>query len=504
MPGFGHFAMIRSVSSAHDSPRSRFPGGGVAWLRFLKQPYFVKLLPLLALAGLISLATGCGTYAGKVRHMTYQWENGNALGAAQEFGDKAKKAGKIDGVVWHLEHGAAERAAGHYAESTAAFAQAEQRIDAFEESAKVSLTGEAAAVVANQATLPYKGYAYDKIMLNTYCALNALQLGDRDTARVQLLRAYKRQQDAVVENKKRIEQSIAEAENRPEGQAINQSRNDAGLQASLQSQYASLDQLPSYADYVNPFTVFLDGLYFMACSTGMSDLERAKKSFERLRGYSGDNAYVKQDLEAIDGLMAGRGLAPTTYVIFETGCAPFRDQVRIDIPIIFTRVSYVGAAFPVLRIRENYCPSLNASGGGRTENTALVSSMDRVVTTEFKNELPAIIARTVAATVVKGAATYFVNQAADHQGEVVGILSRLVTAGVQIAINVADTRTWTTLPKEFQYCRLPTPADRKLRLATAVGGHATEIALLPGTINVVYVKSISATAPLTITQFTLK
>mgnify|MGYP003340692950 CR=1 FL=1 len=32
------------------------------------------------------------------------------------------------------------------------------------------------------------------------------------------------------------------------------------------------------------------------------------------------------------------------------------------------------------------------------------------------------------------------------------------------AINIADTRTWTTLPKQIQVCRLPTPSDRKLTL----------------------------------------
>ncbi|MEI9962930.1 MAG: hypothetical protein WDM76_17985 [Limisphaerales bacterium] len=36
-------------------------------------------------------------------------------------------------------------------------------------------------------------------------------------------------------------------------------------------------------------------------------------------------------------------------------------------------------------------------------------------------------------------------------------------------MNIADTRTWTTLPKEVQFCRIPTPEDRKIELATASG-----------------------------------
>ena len=37
--------------------------------------------------------------------------------------------------------------------------------------------------------------------------------------------------------------------------------------------------------------------------------------------------------------------------------------------------------------------------------------------------------------------------------------TRLATAVTQMAINIADTRTWRSLPKEFQYARLPTPEE---------------------------------------------
>jgi hypothetical protein len=78
-------------------------------------------------------------------------------------------------------------------------------------------------------------------------------------------------------------------------------------------------------------------------------------------------------------------------------------------------------------------------------------------------------------------------------------------------------RTWTTLPKEFQVCRFPTPADGKIQLSTpnnmivpvtldgVVKNDLTSTNSVPASssplnagspVNVVYVKSITAGTPL--------
>ena len=120
---------------------------------------------------------------------------------------------------------------------------------------------------------------------------------------------------------------------------MDKAQNDPKFKAQMQGAYAGLDNLKAYANYVNPFTVYLDGLFFMANAADASDLERAHKSLERVAGFAPDNNYVKQDLAAVDGVMQGKPLTPTTYVIFETGCAPVRDQIRIDIPVLLAKGS---------------------------------------------------------------------------------------------------------------------------------------------------------------------
>src|SRR5581483_1744008 len=257
-------------------------------------------LPLVAMAVGV-LATGCQTYQ-QQNQVIHYWQAGNLTNAVAEATRMAEKntTGR-DAIIWRLEQGAALRANGQYEDSNKAFNQAEEQMDKYSEAAKVHVGAEAGALLSNQATLPYEGHYYDGIMLDTYKALNYLALGQIDKARPEIIHAYQRQQDAVEENKKRIEKVQSEADSHTNSVAIKKAQDDPKFQSAFQTNYAMLDNLKPYSDYVNPFTVYLDGLYFMANPADASDLERAHKSFERVGSFLGDNDYIKQDLTAVDG-----------------------------------------------------------------------------------------------------------------------------------------------------------------------------------------------------------
>ena len=115
-----------------------------------------------------------------------------------------------------------------------------------------------------------------------------------------------------------------------------------------------------------------------------------------------------------------------------------------------------------------------------------------------------IITKTIASTIIKAAGSYTINEAASHQQNWLTALLQLFTAVYQMSVNIADERTWTTLPKEFQVCHFPTPADRKIELQAASSGQRIPVTIEDGTINIIYVKSITANSPLLVTQFKLK
>lgn len=474
------------------------------------------LLAVVWLAG--AFGTGCQTYKPPIE----SWRSGNFPEAAKQFTAKAEKnKDNKDTIIWRLEQGTALRAAGQYQESIAAFDTAEEKINISDEKAKVSVSGEMKALLSNQATLPYEGRDYDRVMMNAYKALNFIQLGEPDKARVELIRASQRQQDAEENNRRRIEKAEVAADKQKEAkddkgnkikgadqgkEMADKAKADPKFREQVITNYGYLDGFKAKANYVNPFVYYLDALFFMTAGVGGSDLERARDSFRFTLGSIGENKFIKQDLEMFDQVLQGSAIPPTTYVIFETGCAPSRDQIRIDIPLFLVGardVPYVGAAFPTLKFQEGNLPSLNVAAGGTNETTVLLASMDRVVGQAFKNELPTVITKTLISTAVKAAVAYGINKGMENQNAWAKLFVKILIAALQASVNIADTRTWNTLPKEFQFCRIPTPEDRKIVLSGPGGMPRSEVTVGDGTVNLIYVKSMSATNALLVTQIKL-
>lgn len=461
----------------------------------------------------LGLLTGCASYKDETEAIRQVWLLGDDAEAARLADSAAgNKDNSVDAVVYLLEEGSAWRAAENYPASNAAFDEAEARMKAFDNEAVFQVGEAITANFTNLTFIPYTGFAYDRIMLHVYKALNEMALNDLERARVELNRSLEAQREAVRINAERIEAAEAAAraaaeKSREDGKVYNplKAERDPGLQENLRQTYDYLSRYRAYADYVNPFAVYLDGLFFMAQSTGPSDLERARKSFERVKGMANATDYIETDLATVARLQAGGQLEATTYVIFETGVAPSREEVRIDIPlfVVSREVPYVGVAFPKLVFHGNYLPRLTVQGGGKGYATEQVCSMDSVVAQEFENELPIIITRTLISAGSKALAQYALYEATKDSGT---LGTFIIIAGTiyQAAMNQADLRTWITLPKQFQIARLPTPEDRHLALLPEGGGGKLEVDLVPGLINVVYVKSNSAYDPPDVSQFVLK
>lgn len=482
----------------------------------MKKSSFLTLSKLAALATLAVLS-GCNSYTSQTKGLSGAWKSGDML-AASEIATKeaTARANTRDAILWHLEHGAVLRAAGDLEGSNKAFDEAETKVNEWEEKAKVRVSAETGAILTNQSMLTYRGRAYDKVMMNTYKALNYLALNDYDSARVELNRALQRQRDAVDENAKRIEDAQELADKAKDGTIevdegtkqeydVDRAMEDPKTGPALEAALAEANsRLGSYADYVNPFSVWLDGIYFSTVGYDNSDAERGRKSLERAATFNPSNVYLQQDFEVAEAVARGGSVPAVTYVIFETGMAPYRDELRIDIPtfIVTSSIGYVGAAFPRLKFNDLYNPGLAVMADGQLLNTLPVSNMDSVIARDFKNEWPSIVTKTLISTATKAIAQYAAQKAVENQDWKVRLAVMAAGALTQAALNSADLRTWMTLPKEFQYARFPTPEDSTLTLSA--GLQTTAVTIEPGKINVVYVRSITPEAPLIVSQFILQ
>ncbi|MDR2512575.1 MAG: hypothetical protein LBD01_02080 [Puniceicoccales bacterium] len=482
-----------------------------------------RLLGLLWLA----LTAGCSSYEEETLKMTAALRGGDfgkAVGVATK---NLSNAAEVDRLLWQLELGATQRAIGAFAASAAAFDGALEMVALWDTKPDVLLSREALSALNNMSSLPYRGTSYDRILLSTYQALNYLALAQYDQARVALNLALQRQVEAVEANARRIERAQEEAA-RSGAKGGDKKSYDARktleskqFRGEMDSNYAETRQMRAYADYVNPFSVWLHGVFFMTHAADNGDVERAYKSLERVAQMVPDNPTVQADYAQITerrqaGAQAVVSFEPVTYVIFETGLAPVRQEIKINVPLFIatSKVPYVGAAFPKLVFSRSRPAELSIRAGAKNAPVLAqpIVSMDSVIATDFDNALPEIATRTLVSTLTKAALSYAINETADQAmrkndggaGLLVWLLSRIGTATYSYATTAADLRTWHSLPQEIHIARVPTPADRVLRLTLKPSSGEHKVHLPEGTVNVVHVRSIAPGHPPVISLFVLK
>lgn len=502
-------------------------------------PSFLKQTAVGLLVAGALFTTGCQNYTAQSADFAQAWRAGQIQTATAEVQKKAAgHADDKDTVVWALEEGtvlrtaalaniappapaatatgaapAPEEAKPHDVvmaeKSNAAFERARAKIVKYDDQAKVKAGSEVGAALTNLANLPYRGRALDRVMLHTYLAANYLKTGELDKTRVELNRLLQAQRDAVEANAKRIAEAQEEAQkaknNGDKSYDTEKSTSDPKVATAVNGMETELNSLvKGYEDYVNPFSVLLDGLFFAANAEGSSDFERARKSITRVAAMNPDNAYLKDDLAIASELHLGKSLDGTTYVVFETGSAPRLEEWRLDVPFfLFTgRVSYAGIALPRVKTDSNFLEQCVVTAAGQNYPTSLVASMDSVVAQEFKNEWPGVLTRTIISTGVKVAADAVIQNQVKDQGWAAQLAAKALTAAYGAATNIADTRSWSTLPKQFQYARVATPADGKITIL--VGNVPQEVTLPQGKVNLVWVRNVSPGAPTYISTSILK
>ena len=399
-------------------------------------------------------------------------------------------------LLWTLQRASALQAVGDHEQAIRLFDTTEAFFRVYDEegalSRWLSTTG---ALITNDASQPYRGTLYDAIMVNSYKALGFLALGEPANARVELNRARDRQRRAVdaFSEQIRAEQRTS-AESRSETPEADMGATLSRAHDALDEEYEQLSRWSVYPDYVNPLATWLDGLFLMTRAEAPGDFERAAQALERVAGMVPGNSWVRQDYQWAEDLAAGRRrhseLPPTVWVLYEKGLGPVRVERRIQVPVAFrhsgTTAIYTGFAYPVLRYRLGVSSPLRLESGRQEDvSTELLSSMEAVVSTEFSHELPRIVTRAVAASVTRTLLQY---QLRRRFGEFAGFLGLVY----QLVGTQADTRIWSSLPREFAIARSGWIPGERLQLR--LNGETHALALPDNRFVMVWVRQPSAVA----------
>ena len=355
-------------------------------------------------------------------------------------------------------------------------------------------------IVGNDLISSYHGNIYDGVLINTYKAMNALDLRDEARARVELNRADQRQVNAVHQLVAKVraldEEEPGEAEERQEkSQQIDQTYAEVTKpDGELGRRLAAVRALGEYKDLRNPFTDWLHGVFRLATGepNRASDLLRNAVVLDGER-----NSHVKEDFRVAEetaGSAAGR-VAPRVWIIHEDGIGPRLEEFRVDLPVYTTRGPiYAGIAIPEFVTGTPGVGSLSVQAAGSTYRTEPLLSIDRYAATEFRVGYDKIIGKAIASMVVKVVAQAAAQEVAQRQGGMFGALMQVGSVVMAQATTQADTRMWRALPQSINVASVPWPADGRIRISSD-SSLISDISLPAAPFALVWVKTVGAGTP---------
>lgn len=438
--------------------------------------------------------TGCATYVDRGPRVRTAMEEGDyptAATVAQNFAADEPN----DALVWNLDAATALRAEGKLKESVRLFEQVEAAFRAEEERPGFSLGDATLAAFTSAYAEAYRPKPADRIYASTYQALNRLELGDVNGARVAMARLRFVQQAfgtgaLYVKPKADDKYDVAKASADPA------TRDGLGM---IEENLVGLTAEGSYDD---AFSHWLQGMFFLRLGQDPSDREKARKELLAATQLNGANEVFRRDLQDAEA-PAGAGPGTIVYVVAETGMCPEWYQQRVDIPlfVVSSRVPYISVALPAIRPSGlNY--NLKLKLDSQDVPLPLASRPDALIAKHFEAALPGIRAQAFTTAAVKATASYLINksseEAANRQNAGTGamlwsIATKVGTAVYTVGTTKADIRNWSGLPARFSVARLEARPGQEL----SVPGHPEASVTLPaGKVLLVSLKSTQENLPI--------
>jgi hypothetical protein len=352
----------------------------------------------------------------------------------------------------------------------------------------------AASMLLNDKAIPYSGKAFERILANTQKALVHLERKDLDKARATLAVARDWQAAAVVRFAKEInkqDKALAENKSKNLGQFSSIDQSKILADSKFNENNVPDPTFRAYGDYVNPFTTYLIGITALLDK----DYVRASDSLKNTSSMIPQNRQVKGEADYFTG--SDRPATNRVWVIVENGLSPRLSDIRVNVPLTLPSVHGNGyAALPIMlsfsfpRLlpgRSNY-EGFRVDIAGRNSSlySEVLCNVDAVSRAEYNKTIAYTIAREISRGLIKAVAQYAANAAVENQDGLLRAGVWLAGAIGTVATTGADTRQWTTLPKDIHLLTFNMPQDRTFRFGPSNGGGNVTVTIPPGKNAIVY------------------
>ena len=378
----------------------------------------------IVLALLALYLGGCATYSRQATSM-----RDNLLAGRTDLAriTAEEKDEDLDDVLACLNKGMLRRMTNDYTGSNQIFEIAKQQMESLY---GVSITDAAASVTINDAVRDYKGDRYEQVLLHAYMAMNYLQLGKPDSARVEILQADVKMmewgeqpdEDPFV---RYFAGMIYEALGEDDQALVSYRKAHDVYMATRNKQLLEV-----------PVMLKMDLLRLLA-GQGLWD------EYNRLKSEFGLENFKPAKLSGNFGeliVILNNGLAP---IRTESSIMTFSPEVQSNVRI----------AFPVYETESSPANRARLKISGKLFDLETVENIDSLARQALDHDMPQVMARAIARAVVK----YQSQKSAQDQHSLAGFLLTVTN----LATERADTRSWTTLPQEIQMVRVMLPAGQQ-------------------------------------------
>ncbi|GHV09446.1 hypothetical protein AGMMS50229_19660 [Campylobacterota bacterium] len=309
----------------------------------------------------------------------------------------------------------------------------------------LSVSEQVSSMLINDAMAAYSGEDYERVYLNFYSALNYLALGDLYGARVEALQA-----DVALR-----------------GADTGEYDKDAAMRYLSGIIYEALGETnDALVSYRIAYSDYKNGFFGVAVphSLGESLLRLTSKL-----AISAEHKRYQAEFPKIADFKALGKNEGELVVIASVGFAPIKraNDLTTDSPVGLIRISipsYESRAKPF---------TARLVIDDRAQPMEIISDIESIATNALSAHMAAIIARTVARIATKKIAENVAAQAAGNGKDNTGALvTKLALSLFNAATEVADTRSWLTLPSTIRLARVKlTAGDHTVRVVGDGGAY---------------------------------
>jgi hypothetical protein len=376
--------------------------------------------------------------------------------AAQLIESKKDEYGARNAVLYNLDRGVMYHYAGKYKESNEAFEAAEKRMD---ELWTESISGNVAAFLSNDNTLPYQGEDFEQVVVNIYRALNYAQLGELDGALVEARKVNEKLQfiNSKYEEKDRNEYREDAFARLLAGLfyelgGTREDLNDAFISNRLAVGIYDKDFQPLYG---TPAPAVLRANYLTTASfMGSEEFNKALARFPEAPSIAESEKRKQAQLLFVH--FAGRG--PVKVEDSINAIMPDANLIRIAFPR-YVRRSYLIAGAQV-RV-----------DGQVAERLQEGAPLGAIAVKNLANRKGRIAAKAIARATTKYVASRVAQESARRRSEELGLLAWLAGNVYTAVSEQADLRAWQTLPDRVLIGRaLVEPGRHHVQVDFTAGG----------------------------------